>query len=79
MAKLQPLLNRCKFLMKCIFVLSFYNALYCKFLYVPLCWVFTNRVTISTLQTGNPRESTQNREFLLFTLITGTEQHENTA
>ena len=25
----------------------------------------------------NTRESTQNREFYLFTLITGTEQHEN--
>ena len=26
---------------------------------------------------GNTRESTKNREFKLFTLITGTEQHEN--
>ena len=45
MAKLQPLLNHCKFFMKCAFVLSFYNALYCRFLYVPLCRVFANRVT----------------------------------
>ena len=40
MAKLQPLLNHCKFFMKCVFVLSFYNALYCRFLYAPLCRVF---------------------------------------
>ena len=45
MAKLQPLLNHCKFFMKCVFVLSFYNALYCRFLYAPLCRVFANRVT----------------------------------
>ena len=37
MAKLQPLLNHFKFFMKCGFVLSFYNAMYCKFLYAPLC------------------------------------------
>ena len=43
MAKLQPLLlNHCKFFMKCI---NFYNALYCRFLYAPLCWVFAYRVT----------------------------------
>ena len=34
MAKLQPLLNHCKFFMKCVFVLSFYNALYSRFLYM---------------------------------------------
>ena len=45
MAKLQPLLNHCKFFMKCVFVLSFYNALYCRFLYAPLCRVFANQVT----------------------------------
>ena len=45
MAKLQPLLNHCKFFMKCVFVLSFYNALYCRFLYGPLCRVFANQVT----------------------------------
>ena len=45
MAKLQPLLNHCKFFMESFFVLSFYNALYCRFLYVPLCRVFANRVT----------------------------------
>ena len=45
MAKLQPLLNHYKFFIKCVFVLSFYNALYCRFLYAPLCRVFTNRVT----------------------------------
>ena len=33
--------------------------------------------TISILQAGNPRESTQSRDFKLFTLITGTELHEN--
>ena len=34
--------------------------------------------TISTLQAGNPRESTQNRDFnCLHYVITGTEQHEN--
>ena len=27
MAKIQPLLNHCKLFMKCVFVLSFYNAL----------------------------------------------------
>ena len=46
MAKLQPLLNHCKFFMKWVFVLSFYNALYCRFLYAPLCRVFADRVTI---------------------------------
>ena len=45
MAKLQPLLIHCKFFMKCVFVLSFYNALYCRFLLAPLCRVFANRVT----------------------------------
>ena len=33
--------------MKCVFVLRFYNALYWRFYYAPLCRVFTNRVTNS--------------------------------
>ena len=45
MAKLQSLLNHCKFFMKCVFVLSFYNALYCRFMYAPLRRVFANQVT----------------------------------
>ena len=44
MAELQPLLNHCKILIKHIFILSFYNALYCRFWYAPLCRVFANRV-----------------------------------
>ena len=45
MTKLQPLLNHCKLFMKCVFVLSYYNALNCRLLYAPLCRVFANRVT----------------------------------
>ena len=50
MAKLQPLLYHCKFFMKFVFVLSFYNALYCRYLYATLCRAFANRVTIGILQ-----------------------------
>ena len=43
MAKLWPLLS----LMKCIFILKFYNPLYCRIScsYTPLCVVFADQVT----------------------------------
>ena len=47
MAKLWPLLG----LMKCIFVLKFYNPLYCRIScsYTPLCVVFADQVTCAQL------------------------------
>ena len=45
-AQLSPLLNPVSCLIKCIFYTKFYNALYWKYWFAGLFWVFANRVTI---------------------------------